>query len=310
MARGHGVDARCRRQPGQSRHLCLGAGAAGARRVQLRLAGRDPRPVARARHRRRPGYRHLLAAAVAHHAAPRDPARHRDRRGPFPWRPPAVPPHVTGLSHLRPAARTGDGSALRRPPGARSVARLERARLPQRPRLLRRRGRGLPHLADRAVRRPRGTERGLGHGVLVAALLVVGADPAATAGCGLPQPHPAAGLRPLLVMGAAGLPAGRDRDPARDHAGHPDHDQLHGHGQPGQRHELCRVGKRCRHRLQRPLPDGGPTGRVRGAVLLREPDEWHRRARSLVADGALGGCRAVAAGQPAQGFVVSCGGTA
>ena len=72
-----------------------------------------------------------------------------------------------------------DRRAVRRPPGRRDVARAQRVRLPQLALLLRRLGRRLPALAGAAVRHARRAERGLGHGVLVPALLRLGGDPAA-----------------------------------------------------------------------------------------------------------------------------------
>ena len=66
---------------------------------------------------------------------------------------------------------TRDGRALPRPPGAGAVARVQRARLPQRPLLLRRQRGGVPHVAAPPVRRRRGAaQRRVGHGVLVPAL--------------------------------------------------------------------------------------------------------------------------------------------
>ena len=178
---------------------------------------------------------------------------------PLPRRATAVPADLTGLPPVRAAARTDHGPALRRPPGADYVARVERARLPQRRRLLRRRRRppSAPGWQTRygdldALNAAWGTAFWSQRYSAWEQIL-----PPRTA-TAFRNPTQLLDFRPLLVVGPAGLLAGRDGDPARGHAGHPDHDQLHGHGQPGRRHGLCRVGKRCRHRVQRPLPHRWP----------------------------------------------------
>ena len=78
------------------------------------------------------------------------------------------------------------------------------------------------------------------------------ADPAAAPGRLPPQPDPAAGLQAVLLRRAQGLPARRARRAARAHPRRPRHHQLHGHGRD-QGHELRRLGRRGRLRLQRPL---------------------------------------------------------
>ena len=62
------------------RHLLLGAAGARARPLRLRLARRRPRPPRRGGHRRRPGHRDRLPAAVVLRRAPRVAARRRDGR--------------------------------------------------------------------------------------------------------------------------------------------------------------------------------------------------------------------------------------
>ncbi len=149
--------------------LLLGPARAAPGRVRLRLARRRRRPAARRRDQRRPGHRDRVTAAVAVPPPPRDAAG--DRRTGAPLWPggrqafcPSSPVYREHAARAVPA----DGRAVRPPPGARAVARRQRARLPQRPLLLRRERRGVPRLARAAVRRRRPPQRGLGHGVLVA----------------------------------------------------------------------------------------------------------------------------------------------
>ena len=200
----------------------------------------------------------------------------RARRDGVAGRPPALAAHLARLPRARAAPGPDDGRAVRGPPRAGRLARLQRAGLPQHLRLLRRRGPRLPRLAARPLRHPRRAQPRLGHGLLVAALQRLGADPAAPAGRLPPEPHPAAGLQALLLRRAQGLPARRAGRAARDHPGRAGHHQLHGDGRH-QGHELRGLGGRGRLRLQRPLRPPGPAG-PRRAVLLREPHQRHRRA--------------------------------
>ncbi len=149
------------------------------------------------------GDRHRLPAALADHRAPRDPPGHRPGRDAVAGSAPALAPDLARLPRARPAPGPEAGHPLRRPPGARRLARQQRAGLPQRLRLPRRRGPRLPGLAARAVRHDGRPQPRLGHGVLVAALRRLGGDPAAPAGRLAPEPDPAAGLQALLLGRAA-----------------------------------------------------------------------------------------------------------
>ena len=113
-----------------------------------------------------------------------------------------------------------------------------------------------------------------------------------------PNPDPAAGLQAVLLRRAEGPPARRAGRAARDHPRRPGHHELHGHGRD-QGHELRRLGRRGRLRLQRPLRAARPAG-PRRAVLLRQPHRQHRRRPAVVPDGALHQRGQLAAGQPGQ----------
>ena len=254
-------DARGRRDAGDRRGVLLGAARAGGGPVRPRLARRRPRPAARRRHRRRPGHRHRLPAPVAVAPLPRDapPAGRRDRA--VAGRAAGVVPQLAGLPGAGPRAGHGPGGAVPRPPGAGDVARLQRARRPQQPLLLRRVGGGLPRLAARALRRPRRPERGVGHRVLEPAVRRVGARAAAAHRTHVPQPDPAAGLRPVQLGRAARLLRRRARPAAPAQPGHPGHHQLHGHAARA-RHGLPALGSRAGRRLAGPLPGGARPGRA------------------------------------------------
>ena len=153
-------------EPRRHQHLRLVARRAAAGRVRLRRASTPSSSCCTARHRRQPRHGHRLAAAVAHHPAPRGPAGGRRRHHPLARRPPGLLPELAGLPRARPRPRRAGRRALRRPPRRRALARVERARLPQRALLLRRlaptafRGwlRG-PLRHDRRTQRRRGAPR-------------------------------------------------------------------------------------------------------------------------------------------------------
>ena len=164
------------------------------------------------------GIRVDLATATASpppwlaHAASRDPAGDRGRRAARGRQPAAVLPELAGLPRARPASsceRVVERYA--RPSGARAVAREQRVRMPRQPLLLRGVGGGVPRLAAREVRLRRRAQPGVGHGVLVAALRLVRRGRAAARGADVPQPDPAARLRPVLERRAARLLPGGGR---------------------------------------------------------------------------------------------------
>ena len=213
------------------RHLLLGAARARPRRVRLQLARRGHGPAARQRHRGRPGHRDRLAAAVAHRrCTPRSLPVTGDGSTVLPRRPPALAPELAGVPRARaaPGARRSP-SATRDHPAVVALARLQRARLPQRLRLLRRR---------RAARSAPGCEHRYGTlDALNAAwgtafwcqrygawdeILPPRAAPSAA------EPRPAARLPAVHLRRAAGLPRA-ERDVLR--AVTPDmpgHHELHG----------------------------------------------------------------------------------
>src|SRR5256885_2084851 len=107
---------------------------------------------------------------------------------------PALLPQWRGLPLSRAAARRGDGTALRRAPGARHVARRQRVRLPRARLLVRRVGRCLPRLAAGTLRICRRAQRSVGNGLLEAAVLVLGRDSAPAPDPDVGPSAPAAGL--------------------------------------------------------------------------------------------------------------------
>ena len=105
----------------------------------------------------------------------------------------------------------------------------QRVRLPRARLLLRDLRRGLPRLAARALRRDRGAEPRVGHGVLGPALRRLGRDRAAAPDAHLRQPDPGARLGAVLVGRAARLLRGRARRARRAGARNPRDDELHEH---------------------------------------------------------------------------------
>ena len=241
----------------------------------VRLARRaDGRP-ARGGHHGRPRHRHRLTAAVADAPPPRDAAGDPGRAHAVARRAPVLLPQLARLPRARPGAVHPDGRALPRPPGARPVARLQRARLPQRPLLLRHQRCGVPHVAAPPVRRRRGAaQRRVGHGVLVAALRRLRAGAAATGGAHPRQPHPAARLRALQLRPAARQLRRRARRAAPALPRRAGDDQLHGDA-ADTRHGLPALGPRARRRVQRPLPHRRGGRRPPRACVQRRPHPRH-----------------------------------
>ncbi len=138
-------------RPGHRGHLLLGAARAAGGRLRLRLARPRRRAAARGRDRRRPGDRHRRRRRRGCPPAPRDAAG-RPRDGATLW-----PGGRQAFCPSSPVFRRARRCALCRAmaerygshPARRAVARLQRARLPQRPVLLRRQRRGVPALAAR-----------------------------------------------------------------------------------------------------------------------------------------------------------------
>ena len=215
LGRGRPADAPGRRQHRLPRHLLLGPPAADRGLVGLRLARRGDGPPARPRHRRRPRHRDRLAAAVAECQRTRRSCP-VTRTGETMW--PGARQHWRPTSPVfrqhALAARRGDGEPLRRPSGARRVARLQRARLPQPLRLLRRRRDRVPRLAAERY----GDLDALNHAWGTAFWSQRYSDwdqilPPRLAPT-IPNPTHAAGLQAVLLRRAQGLPARRARGPA------------------------------------------------------------------------------------------------
>ncbi len=157
---------------------------------------------------------------------------------------------------------------------------------------MRRVGGRLPALAVRAVRRRRRPQRGLVHGLLGTALRQLRRGAAAPARADLPQPRPAAGLRPVLRRRAAAVLPGGEGGPAADHPGRSRHDELHRCAQARRRLPL---GGRGGRRLGRRLP--GPARRQHaclGGFHLRR--HAVRPRRSAVAAAGAGPQRGQLAG--------------
>lgn len=170
---------------------------AGQGRVRVRVARHDPGQGARRRHRRRPRDRDRDPAAVALGRAPGDPPGRRRRPHALAGEPADLVPDVARLPRVRRRAHPAGGDALPRAPRGGDVARLQRVRLPQPALLLRRVRAPLPHLAPAALRRPRGAQRRVGHGLLEPALHRLGPDPAAAPVDDVQQPDARARLQAL-----------------------------------------------------------------------------------------------------------------
>ena len=100
------ADAGGRRHGGHRRRLLLGAaGARSTGRYELRLARpRSMDLLHERRHRRRPGDRHRVTAAVADRGAPGDPARARRRHRAVARQPAGLVPQLAGVPRARPGA--------------------------------------------------------------------------------------------------------------------------------------------------------------------------------------------------------------
>ena len=294
------LDARGRDHLRHRRCLRLVVAGTGAGCLHLRLARRGARPAALRRDRRRPGYGHRLAAPVVLRRAPRDAAR--GPRGPHPLAgfPPDLVPELADVHRGRDRADRAARAALREPPGAGAVARLQRVRLPQRSLLLRHLRGGLPDLARRALRRAGRAERGVGHGLLEPALHRPGAGAAAAHLHRPAQPDAPAGLPPVHLRRAAGPVPGRTRRAASALARRAGHHELHD-ARPLPRSRLPPVGARGRRGGHRPLHRQCPR-RPRGrARLRRRPHPGAGRRRAVAAHGAQQQRGELAAGQPRQG---------
>ena len=168
---------------------------------------------------RRPRHRHRLAAAVADAPPPRDAAGDPGRAHAVARRAPGLLPQLAGLPRARPGAvRAGWPSATATTRRSRcgtsptsSAATTPAATATS---ARRRSATWLRRRYDDAWR----AQRRLGHGVLVPALRRLRAGPAAARGADPRQPHPAAGLRALLLRRAARLLRRRARRAAPAHA--------------------------------------------------------------------------------------------
>ena len=264
---------------------------------------RDHRAAARRRHPRQPRHRHRVAAAVADH-------RRTPRSCPMAETAPPGTPAVA-----RPGARARRSSAsyalaprragrpsLRRAPGRRALARLERARLPQRALLLRRRA---PRRSAAGCARRYGddrrAQRGVGHRVL---------EPDATA-TGTRSSR--RGRRSRRATPAQMLDFHRfssdelldyyraEAEVIRAHSDRAHHHELHGH-RAHPRTSTTGPG--------RPRWTSSPTTTTSTTasptptaelVLRRRPHPRPRRGRPVDAHGAVDRRRQLAAAQPRQG---------
>ena len=268
------TDARGGRQLRQRRHFRVVAAGTRRRRFRLRLARPRARLAARARDQRRPGHRDHRNSRVAFACAPRGPARGSRRSRPMAGRTPELVREFAHLSREVAATRGDDGEALREPSGLGHVARQQRVRLPQRALLLRCVRRRVPRVVDRAVRRHRNTQRGLGHVVLEPALLQLRRDSAAAHCSRLAKPVAGARLQPVQ-LGHHARPAegGDGRAPSRD-SRHPHNDEPDGCGV--QLARQLEVRKRTRRGVDRPLPRVLP-GPARRVGDERRSRAWTRR---------------------------------
>ena len=133
----------------------------------------------------------------------------------------------------------------------------------------------LPRLAAGPARRPGDAQRRVGHHVLGPALRRLGARSSRRGVApDRRQPGPAAGLPALLLRHAPGQLPARARRPAPALPRRADHHQLH--DRQLQVAGLLEVGRRGRHRLQRPLPGRRarrPAHRA-GACARTSPAAW------------------------------------
>lgn len=299
VARGRGADEGSRGRVRHARGVLVGMARARTRRVRLRAVRRGPRAAARERDRRRPGHGHRLAAAVAHDAAPGGAAGRRRGAHTVAGQPAVLVSELPGVPRPRAPARRRARPPVRQPPGREAVARQQRAGVPRRQVLLRRERRGVPALARGPLRLDREAERRVGHGVLVAALLLVRRGAAAPAHAHDHQSEPRARLLPLLVRRAAGLLPRGARRPAPALAGRARHHEPD--GQPAAvGHRLLQLGAAARPRLAGPLhrhPAAPPPGR---AGVQRRPHAGRGGRRAVDAHGVGHERGELAAGEPGE----------
>ena len=229
------------------------------------MARRRPRAAPQRRHPRGSGQCQRLTAPVALARVSGVPPGHPLGRAAR-LRVPA------GVLRLQRRLSSGGGRAdpedrrpLRVASRRRHVARAQRVRLSQSALLLRGVGSRVPGLAGGEVRHDRRGERGVGHRVLVAALLELSGDHTTTPVGGERQHLPGARLRSVLVGRTARLlPRGGGDHPRRLIASGDDefHGLLDG---PRQADRLLEVVGGDGHRLERSLPDRRRSAGVSGA---------------------------------------------
>lgn len=227
---------------GECRHLLLGPAGDRARGVRLRLARPPARPAARERHPRRPRHPHRRPAGLVLPRASRGAARDRRRH---PLRVRLTRRHLPQQRRLpgrRRAHHHQARRALRRPPGARPVARAQRVRRPRLRLLLRLLRRPLPPLAGAVVRHGRGGQRGLGHGLLGPALHGLRADQPTARGPHGRQPRTDTRLQAVRRRHHPRELRRRAGHPAPTGTRHPGHHQLHDRAQPVRLHRLLGLG--------------------------------------------------------------------
>ena len=303
VARGHRADARGRRQPGQRRHLLLGAARAGREgEYRLRLARPAAGPAARRRHPGRPRHPDGVAARLVLPRLPAGAAGHPRRRAPRARArgQASAPARRTYRAAAGARSPTAAGPPVRRPPGP-----------------------GLWHVHNEygapvsecyceisgAAFRDWLQAR---YGDLDALNEAWGttfwgqrygdwAEIDAAARSPRPSCNPAQRLDFARFTSDALLASfrRRARHPAPAQPRRPGHHQLHAaHQLPV--HRLLGVGARGRRRLQRPLPAGRARRQPRQAGDGRRPHPVAGRRAAVAAHGALHQRGQLAAPQPRQ----------
>ena len=161
---------RGRGQPGQRRHLLLGAARAGRGPLRLRLARRDPRSAARRRDRVDLATPTAAPPAWFSRAYPETLPVTREGRALRRRRPADVCPSSPEYRARRRGLARAARRALRRPPGRGDVARAQRVRRAAAAMLLRWQAFWRSGTGCAPLRRPGRAQRGLGHRVLGPAL--------------------------------------------------------------------------------------------------------------------------------------------
>lgn len=252
MGRGHSPDESGRRRPGRDQHLRVVTPRAARGRIRLPDARRRRRASVRRRNPDQPRHRHRLTAGLAGARPPSDPSHRRRWDAALPRGSSGVVRELPRIPGCRAAPCAGRGRALRGPPRARAVARLERAGMPQRALLLRRQRRRVPCVAASAVWQYRCAQRCVGHGVLESDVSRMGGDRASARRSLGPQSRPDPRFPPVQLRRAARLLSQRG-------GGHPrrqrraGHDELHA-DRPHRRPRLLVVGERDGRDRQRSLP--------------------------------------------------------